>query len=184
MRNLDKRRAPCMVLIVLAFAALIALAVGFVPAVKVVLQDAWDDGRAGSEAGAGLVEDSGLLPLAPEWLEYTCGDEVQAVIAQSDFPEAYDLRAEGLAPEVGDQSPFNTCWAFGALGSLESNALVEGGALSESSGAPAESGGAIAENGTLAEDGGMLAGFPGYSERHLAWFAYEMQQAGSQEGRA
>lgn len=201
MGNLGRRRALRTVLIVLAFAALIALAVGFAPAVKAVLQDAWDDGRAGTEAGAGLAEDSGLLPLAPEWLEYTHGDEGQAVLAQSDFPEAYDLRAEGLAPEVGDQSPFNTCWAFGALGSLESNALAEDGALAEGGGTPAESGGAIAENGALAngtlmerdgalaerdgevaEDGGMLAGFPGYSEHHLAWFAYETQRSGSQEG--
>lgn len=183
MRNFGRRRALRTVLIVLAFAVLIALAVGFVPAVKAVLRDAWDDGRAGTEAGAGLAEDSGLLPLAPEWLEYTCGDEGQAVLAQSDFSEAYDLRAEGFAPEVGDQSPFNTCWAFGALGSLESNALVEGGALSESGGTPAESGDELVEGGgAIAEGGGMLAGFPGYSERHLAWFAYEMQQAGSQEG--
>lgn len=176
MRNLGRRRVLCTVLIVLAFAVMIALAVGFVPAVKAVLQDAWDDGRAGTEAGVGLAEDSGLLPLVPEWLEYTCGDEGQAVLAESDFPEAYDLRAEGLAPEVGDQSPFNTCWAFGALGSLESNALVEGGALSESGGTPAESG------DELAKRDGASAGFPCYSERHLSWFAYEMQQAGSQEG--
>ncbi len=88
----------------------------------------------------------------------------------SDFPEAYDLRAEGLAPEVGDQTPFNTCWAFGALGSLESNALVESAAA------------LAGRDGALSKSDKASAGSPGYSEHHLAWFAYEIQHSGSQEG--
>lgn len=35
-------------------------------------------------------------------------------------PSAYDLRHEGLVTPVRDQHNFGTCWAFGAMGSIES----------------------------------------------------------------
>jgi len=39
---------------------------------------------------------------------------------QSSFPSSYDLRALGKVPPVRDQGSYSTCWAFAALGSLES----------------------------------------------------------------
>lgn len=41
------------------------------------------------------------------------------------YPPAYDLRTKGKVSSVKDQSPFGTCWAFAALGSLESNLLPD-----------------------------------------------------------
>lgn len=135
----------------LAFAVLIVLAAGIALAVGAILQDERDNRSAEAE-----VESGGLLPISPEWLEYTYGEPGQAVLAVNDFPEKFDLRKEGLVAQVEDQSPFSTCWAFGALGSLESNALMQ--------------------------NDGARAGFSGYSEHHLAWFAYEVQRSGDQEG--
>lgn len=40
------------------------------------------------------------------------------------LPKAYDLRAQGLVPPVGNQNPYGTCWTFSALGSAESG-LIE-----------------------------------------------------------
>lgn len=137
--------------IVLAFAVLIVLAAGVVLVAGAIMRGG-EDGRPVGSASEG----GGLLPLSSEWLEYTCGEEGQAVLAADDFPVAYDLRAGGSSTTVKDQSPFNACWAFGALGSLESNALMQGT--------------------------GESSGFGGYSEHHLAWFAYEPQVAGDQAG--
>lgn len=72
--------------------------------------------------------------------------------ARTALPSSYDLRTVGtsgaiLSTAVKNQSPFGSCWSFGALSSLESNLLVEGHAA----GAP---------------------NHPDLSERHLAWFTY------------
>lgn len=108
------------------------------------------------QGAGGNAQGGGLLPLAPDWLAYTYDAVVPMALAENDLPESFDLRAEGMATGVKDQTPFNACWAFGALGSLESNALVSGQASSE--------------------------GWAGYSERHLAWFAYEPLLEGEQTG--
>jgi C1A family cysteine protease/formylglycine-generating enzyme required for sulfatase activity len=42
------------------------------------------------------------------------------------FDAAYDLRSLGQVTEVRNQKPFGTCWAFGAIGSLESSQLKAG----------------------------------------------------------
>ncbi|QOS67051.1 hypothetical protein GS424_010895 [Eggerthella guodeyinii] len=132
--------------LVLAF----ALAAGCAPAAGA------DPVLAESQGGGGGARGGGLLPLAPDWLAYTYDADMPTVLAESDLPASFDLRAEGMATGVKDQTPFNACWAFGALGSLESNALVSGEA--------------------------PLEGWAGYSERHLAWFAYEPLLAGEQAG--
>lgn len=127
-----------------------ALAAGPAPAAGADLAPGEPQGACGSERC------SGLLPLAPDWLEYTYGADTPSMFGESDLPASFDLRAEGMATGVKDQTPFNACWAFGALGSLESNALVSGEA--------------------------PTGAWPGYSERHLAWFAYEPLLAGDQRG--
>ncbi len=63
---------------------------------------------------------------------------------RSEAVSKFDLRDYGLVTDVKSQGSYGTCWAFGALGSLESNLLING----------------------LADSDIDL------SERHLAWFAY------------
>ena len=58
------------------------------------------------------------------------------------LPLWYDLRTYGHVTPVRDQAPYGTCWAFAALGSLESTILKAGGASLD------------------------------LAERHLAYFAY------------
>lgn len=70
------------------------------------------------------------------------------------LPASFDLRTAGNSTTVKDQSPWGSCWAFGALSSLESSQL----------------------NGA---SGNGAAEDPDYSERQLAWFAYEPQTAES-----
>lgn len=61
--------------------------------------------------------------------------------ALADLPEKYDLRDEGRVTDVKFQNPWGACWAFGAIASLESNAITRG------------------------------AQAPDYSEKALVWFA-------------
>ena len=49
------------------------------------------------------------------------------------LPLWYDLRTTGHVTPVRDQAPYGTCWAFAALGSLESTILKAGGASPEGS---------------------------------------------------
>ncbi|HPJ27176.1 MAG TPA: C1 family peptidase, partial [Synergistaceae bacterium] len=63
------------------------------------------------------------------------------------FPSTYDLRNVGginYVTPVKSQNPYNSCWAFAALGSLESNTLMASGG----------------------------SGTPDYSEWHLSYFTY------------
>ncbi|MBE6877021.1 MAG: hypothetical protein E7496_09970, partial [Ruminococcus sp.] len=39
------------------------------------------------------------------------------------LPEAFDLREQGLVSPVKNQNPYGTCWAFGAVNSLETNEM-------------------------------------------------------------
>lgn len=66
------------------------------------------------------------------------------------LPESFDLRTAGNSTTVKNQSPWGSCWAFGALSSLESSQLH-------------------------GASGNEAAAEPDYSERQLAWFAYEPQ---------
>lgn len=45
----------------------------------------------------------------------------------TDFPESYDLRDYNLSTSVKNQQSLNTCWAFGAIASVESNYLKSTG---------------------------------------------------------
>lgn len=66
------------------------------------------------------------------------------------FPTKYILSEVGKSTTVKNQNPWGSCWAFGALSSLESSQLTD--------------------NVNSAEEVD-----PDYSERQLAWFAYEPQ---------
>jgi C1A family cysteine protease len=50
----------------------------------------------------------------------TSDDTKNLTIAASTLPSYYDLRNLGKLPPVGDQGSSGVCWAFAALGSLES----------------------------------------------------------------
>lgn len=63
------------------------------------------------------------------------------------FPERFDLRELGVVTPVKNQAPFGTCWAFGAIASIETSMLS-------------------AMHTTYDETGLDL------SERQLGWFAY------------
>ena len=41
-------------------------------------------------------------------------------------PTSWDMRSRNWLPPVRNQNPFDTCWAFAALGSAESNAISQG----------------------------------------------------------
>lgn len=41
-----------------------------------------------------------------------------------EIPAAFDLRSKGLVSPVRDQNPYATCWAFGALGSIECSEIA------------------------------------------------------------
>ncbi|WP_343246965.1 MBG domain-containing protein [Diplocloster hominis] len=69
----------------------------------------------------------------------------------------------GSTTTVKNQDPWGTCWAFGALSSMEGNTLKQ-------------------QNG----QGTATAAQPDYSERHLAWFAYQPEAVtpdGKKEGK-
>lgn len=74
------------------------------------------------------------LELLMEELEYTCQWDMEEnmlmvqSIASKDgiqLPYRYDLREKGRAPQIRDQGPYGTCWAFASLTALESALLPE-----------------------------------------------------------
>lgn len=85
---------------------------------------------------------------------YKRADELQYRSRTQAPPKYCNLSKLGKSTTVKNQDPWNTCWAFGSLSSLESNQLK-------------------GNTGSGAETD------PDYSERQLAWFAYEPQTAES-----
>lgn len=75
------------------------------------------------------------------------------------LPASYDLREHGLSTTVRDQARWGSCWAFGTMGSIESNVLKQTGA-----------------------EGSTASAEPDYSELHLAWFDFQPITSGSQQG--
>lgn len=72
------------------------------------------------------------------------GEEVEGA---STFPERFDLRDRGVVTPVKNQAPFGTCWAFGAVSSIETSLL--------------------SAMGTTYDQTGL-----DLSEKQLGWFAY------------
>ncbi|HOO65226.1 MAG TPA: C1 family peptidase, partial [Synergistaceae bacterium] len=130
---------------------------------------------------SGLAQELHRAPLNPEFLAYqqqlrTAGSEerdfygyipptvdlshvkgplFETFKASATYPSTYDLRnVSGISyvTAVRNQNPFGTCWAFGALGSLESTTLRN-------------------------KQGLFTAATPDYSEWHLAYFGYVDQDA-------
>lgn len=96
---------------------------------------------------------SDAIPVG-EWVETSSGPHFKyydesllqskkQVYTREALPEKYDLRDDGLVTPVKNQGATGTCWAFGAMSSIESNIIKQG----------------LATADTL-----------DLSERHLAWF--------------
>ena len=68
--------------------------------------------------------------------------------SESNLPESYDLRDYNLSTPVRNQQALNTCWAFGALASVESNYLK------------------------------LTGTSPDFSEKHLAYFTKHTRPEG------
>lgn len=66
------------------------------------------------------------------------------------LPAKYDLRTQGLSTTIKDQSPYGSCWSFGALASAESSVLAKAGAT-----------------------GSAPVSTPDYAERHLVYYTYK-----------
>lgn len=154
-RFLDAVRIPF-----LRLCAVTVLVVGLLPA------PAWADPQeadATSESSTdGFSQLTGILP-GPSWFTWSYDASQEEPPENSSLPERYDLRERGLSTSVKNQARLNSCWAFSALGSLESNMLVQryGGEQTSAS---------------------SVATLPDLSERHLGWFALEAQHEGTQKG--
>ena len=48
-------------------------------------------------------------------------------VRDSSIPSKYDLRDYNYVTSVKNQNPYGTCWAFAAIGAMESNYLMQGG---------------------------------------------------------
>ena len=82
-----------------------------------------------------------------EWF-YT---DIDSLPVEGEFPSKFDLRNEGLVTSVKDQSPWGTCWSFGAIAASESSILSSMGMTTET----------YREKYNCDMD---------LSEKHLAWF--------------
>lgn len=106
------------------------------------------------------VQPGGHIPsyIDPSYYNYSEDNRPRARVA---LPSTYDLRSKNLSTGVKNQSPWGTCWAFGAISSVEGNALMQ----------------MNTEN--LEEAAGT-----DYAERHMAWFCYQTQRVenGKKEG--
>jgi len=80
-------------------------------------------------AGGGTKEGGqrirGFIP-APMDLSHVHGPIFSADLADTVFPDFYDLRATGMVTPVKDQGQYGTCWTFACTGSLESSLLKAG----------------------------------------------------------
>lgn len=93
-------------------------------------------------------------PSYNRWNNYTVNGN--AAMLNSILPEKYDLRTDhslSPVPEIRNQWKWGTCWTFGSLASIESNAVIQGAGNADSI---------------------------DYSELFLAWFASEYNHG---EGR-
>ena len=100
-------------------------------------------------------ENGGHIPSALDQSYYNYGSQTMYRRSRTSLPSSYDLRTKGVTTSVKDQSPWGSCWTFGAMSSMESNALMDMGA----------SGSDVKTN-------------PDYSERHLGYFAYQLDANG------
>lgn len=112
-------------------AVLTGLAVGAIPTPAVQAAPEEVDYWASLDTSAAeKIQDyseGGRLPggLDASWYSYPEGEEV--VVPYADLPEQYDLReANGSVPEIRDQGILGTCWSFGTMASIESNAILNG----------------------------------------------------------
>ena len=72
----------------------------------------------------GLDRVPGFRPgLIPAPMDPPASSGARLGAARASYPPSFDLRDRGKVSPVKDQRPYGTCWAFAALGSLESRLL-------------------------------------------------------------
>ena len=130
-----------------AFLSLILSAVFALSGCFVALADNSTEEKAESP-NYEVVAEGGVVDLIPYDEN---GNEIRPEIknhlisTQASLPASYDLRKENRVTSVKDQGVTGTCWAHGALNSLESNSITQG-------------------MGTVSDTD--------FSESHLVWFSY------------
>ncbi len=153
-RSIPARLARCVVAC--------ALTMGLVPAV------AFADEAPGERSVVELFADKAAEAAA----RYAAGDDLHddsvyesgadsvAALANEAFPETYDLRDKGVVTPVKSQSPWGTCWSFGAIAACETSIMSDLG---------------------WTVDAGQTVDL---SELQVAWFAYRPlpEGSGSQAG--
>ena len=111
-------------------------------------EDGSTDADEGDWAAADVRPGAFSAPSVAALSRYNYPDAAAGVRAASEdedgLPARFDLRETGATTSVKFQNPWGTCWTFGTLASLESNALVQGGLADGSA--------------------------PDFSERQLGWF--------------
>ena len=112
------------------FESLLYTSVGFYPSGKLVIERGKQQIAYEKEA-IKWKEDVAYLPLqqVAEDLQYqvswnrATNEVVLKGQGKSSLPKSYDSRKVGRVSPVRDQGIYGTCWAFGALGALESSLL-------------------------------------------------------------
>ena len=112
-------------------AALAALAVSVIPASVAEAApdetDFWDSVDVSGLEALQAYSGGGKVPGGPDGSWYSYPEGADAAVPYTDLPEQYDLRTQsGLVPEIRDQGIWGTCWSFGTMASIESNAILEG----------------------------------------------------------
>lgn len=91
----------------------------------------------------------------------------------TDYPKKFDLReadkngdgvSENYVTSVKYQTPFGTCWAFGAISAAETSILYE-----------------LGQEAVVQNEDGTLSDTLNLSEHHLGWFAYTPLPEGDEQ---
>lgn len=97
-------------------------------------------------------EDAWGNEVKPETVDHQASSSRRKTAKLSVLPECYDPRGTEEETPIRDQTDTGACWAFGALKSLEGNAIIQGLYTTEEA---------------------------DFSENHLAWYTYRRLQDSS-----
>ncbi len=96
----------------------------FFPSSGIAREVFWDPGILENASAGGFEtpwNSGGLVPAA----SFRKGSE-SGLLRKDALPLSFDLRTSGMVSSVKNQGKFDTCWAFAALGALESSLMLQG----------------------------------------------------------